>query len=397
MERKDCRACGSLNIECFLDFGFMPLAGGFLKNKNSEDNLYDLKINFCHDCSLIQISNVVDPDIMFQDYSFSSSTVKPLHDHFENYAQWLVSKTKGLKYFEFGCNDGILLDKLEKLNMFSVGIDPSINITDIAKSKNLNVITGYFGESSVNEIVKNHGKFDVVSGSNVFAHNNDPGDILNSANIILNDDGFISLEVMYAYDLLSKFQWDTLYHEHLTFYSLHSIKRLLNMFGFYLIDAERIPMHGGSLRILASKNKNLTPNKSVDKLLKLENEIQLNTFATWKVFGLNAKKKISIVKTIYNDLSVNNNIWAYGAAGKSTLWVNACEMNYLNGVIDASPLRAGKFMPGTKTEIFFPEKLKSEKVDIIFITAWNYRDNIVKNEPWFKGQWSTPLPDLSFF
>lgn len=397
MNRTDCRGCGSLNIETFLDLGEMPLAGGFLNSKDDYDALFELKINFCHDCSLIQISNVVDPEIMFQNYSFSSSTVKPLHDHFESFASWLVESTKGEKFLEFGCNDGILLEKLEKRKVECVGIDPSINITGIAKEKNLKVLTGYFNNVTAKKILSEYGKFDVLTGSNVFAHNDKPSEILEGANLLLNENGFLCLEVMYAFDLLEKFQWDTLYHEHLTFYSLYSLNKLLKKYGFHLVDAIRIPMHGGSLRILATKNKYNVQNQNVKNLLQHEKDCNLNSFETWKFFGNKVKSKIDVVRKIFLNLSKNNNILAYGAAGKSTLWVNACDMHYLSGVIDASPLRAGKFMPGTKTEIFYPEKLKVCNPDIIFITAWNYKDNILKNEPWYKGLWSVPLPDLSFF
>jgi SAM-dependent methyltransferase len=395
--RIDCRCCGSKNIQTFLDLGKMPLAGGFLSSKDDQDIKYDLKINFCHDCSLVQISNVIDPEILFQNYSFSSSTVKPLHDHFDSFAEWLISKTNGKKFFEFGCNDGIFLEKLNKRQVNTLGIDPSKNITDIARSKKLDVITGYFNTNSVESILSEYGMFDVVSGSNVFAHNNNPSEILNSANLLLNDNGFLCLEVMYAYDLFEKFQWDTLYHEHLTFYSIKTIKDLLKRFGFKVIDAERIPMHGGSLRILATKNNEISETNNLKKLISDEESIHLNDFSTWINFGTKASQKINIVKNIFSQISKNSNVWAYGAAGKSTLWINACEMNYLNGVADSSPLRAGKFVPGTKTEIFYPDYLKSDKPDIIFITAWNYKNNIVENEKWFDGLWAVPLPDLSFF
>lgn len=395
--RNNCRSCGSDKLETFLDLGLMPLAGGFLNSKDDEDLNYELKINFCHSCSLVQISNVIDPEILFQNYSFSSSTVKPLHDHFDSYADWLLEKTNGKKFFEFGCNDGILIEKLKKRNVVAAGIDPSKNITEIARSKDLNVVTGYFNQKSSELILSEYGKFDVITGSNVFAHNDDPSSILKAANNLLDDNGFLCLEVMYASDLYEKFQWDTLYHEHLTFYSLKTISSLLQLYNFRPIDAERISMHGGSLRILASKNSNLIQTDNYRKILHDESLIKLNDYSTWYQFGSLAKNKINIVNKVMNDLSSNNNIWAYGAAGKATLWINACNMNYLGGVIDSSPLRAGKFVPGTKTEIFFPDMLKVEKPDIIFITAWNYKENIIKNESWYKGIWSVPLPDLSFF
>jgi hypothetical protein len=245
-------------------------------------------------------------------------------------------------------------------------------------------------------LVSKYGPFDVVTGSNVFAHNESPGTVLEASSICLADDGLLILEFMYAGDLIEKLQWDTLYHEHLTFYSLGTIEVLLKRFGFTVFDALRIPMHGGSLRIVASKvTKSLTSNYLEVK--KYEENFGLNAPSTWILFGSRIARKIQIVGDVLAELSKTKKIWAYGAAGKATMWLNACNMGYLEAIVDESPLRAGRFMPGTHTKIVFPEKLKESPPDFIFVTAWNYADVIKLKESWYKGIWITPLPEMKFF
>lgn len=399
MARTVCRGCESKNLEEFLDLGQMPLAGGFLANKEAiaREKTFPLPVHVCRDCSLVQITEVVDPNLLFQEYSFSSSTIAPLVKHFEQYADWIHDKFKPNLVVEFGCNDGILLAPLEKHGIKTFGVDVSENITEIAAKRGLNVMAGFFNTQTAGEIEKRFGKADVVTGSNAFAHNDKPEYIIEGARSILNNDGHLCLEVMYAGDLLETYQWDTLYHEHLTFYSLGTLTTLLSRFGFTVVEAERLPMHGGSLRVAATLKDGAVAKPSVAAVQKYEQEKALNNPDTWHNFGKFIDGKIRVVKDTFARLSKNSRIWGYGAAGKATMWVNAAEMNYLEGMIDASPLRAGKLMPGTHTPIVFPDELKKNPPDYIFVTAWNYADLIRSKEEWFKGIWSTPLPDLRFF
>lgn len=399
MARTVCRGCESGNIETFLDLGEMPLAGGFLDAIEAipSEKLFPLPVHICKECGLVQILEAVDPEILFQNYSFSSSTVKPLIQHFSNYAKWLKDKCEPNLVVEFGCNDGVLLKPLEQLGIKACGVDVSQNITEMARDNGLDVITGYFDETIAESIKERLGEADVVTGSNAFAHNDNPEVILKASKNLLKADGHLCLEVMYAGDLLEMIQWDTLYHEHLTFYCLTSLAVLLKRYGFNVVDAERIPMHGGSLRIIATQNSNQAANTNVAEMLAYENEKSLADPKTWIAFGQDIGRKIEVVRQTLGKLSQNGRIWGYGAAGKATLWVNTCQMDYLEAMVDVSPLRAGKLMPGTHTRIVFPAELKANPPDYIFITAWNYADLIRSTEQWYKGIWVTPLPELRFF
>jgi hypothetical protein len=386
-------------LESVLDLGSLPLAGGFLSDRTaiSQEKLYPLEIHGCAECGLIQIAKPVDPEILFQDYSFSSSTIKPLVDHFNSYADWLVENLQPRKVVEFGCNDGVLLQPLAARGVTAVGVDISNNITDLAREKGLKVITGYFNLDVAEQIRSEIGPVDVVTGSNAFAHNEHPERILEAATAVLSDTGYLCLEFMYAGDLLEQLQWDTLYHEHLTFYSLQSIRILLERFGYQLVTAEHLPMHGGSLRVCFSRGNPGRVTEQAERILDSEARMKLNDLARWRLFAADCRRKIEIVRDVYGSLSQSRTIWAYGAAGKATMWVNACHMNYLGAVVDASPLRAGKLMPGTHTPIVPPDVFRQNPPDHMCVTAWNYADQIRAKENWYTGTWSTPLPDLRFF
>lgn len=396
--RNICRACEGTDLRSILNFGPLPLAGGFLADQQAavEERQYPLEIHACASCGLIQVLDPVDPEVLFQDYSFSSSTIQPLVRHFEDYAQWLVERLHPRTVIEFGCNDGVLLAPLQKKGVQALGVDVSQNITEMARAKGLDAVTGYFDLDLARGIADRIGLVDVVTGSNAFAHNDQPERILEAANAVLAEDGYLCLEVMYAGDLLEKLQWDTLYHEHLTFYTLSALAILLKRHGFHVMDAERLEMHGGSLRVCASR-KPKPRSTSAEAILDQERSAALCRIETWQEFALNSCRKIQIVADVFRSLSDRHTIWAYGAAGKATMWVNACKMNYLGGVVDSSPLRAGKLMPGTHTPIVFPDKLRETPPDYVFVSAWNYADLIRSKESWFRGTWSVPLPDLRFF
>lgn len=394
-----CRGCGKVAVRPFFDLGQMPLAGGFLRSAAEIPNeqRYPLLISVCDHCGLVQIVDPVDPDVLFGDYAFATGTVPGLVRHFDAYAEWIEQRFSPASVIEFGANDGTLIEALTQRGIKAVGVDLAPNITELAREHGRNVITGEFGPDVLRELRDHIPSADLVTGSNVFAHNSSPGVILEAADGILAPDGVLCLEVMYAGDLLEQLQWDTLYHEHLTFYSLETLDRLLGRFAFEAIDAERIPMHGGSLRVAAARRGRRRASERVSDLTAWENRTALNDPATWDRFSAESRRRIVTFGDTMRRLADGSSIWAYGAAGKATMWVNACQMTYLEAVVDASPLRAGRLMPGTHTPIVAPEKFKAASPNYVFASAWNYLDAIRGNEPEYDGYWVVPLPEMRVY
>lgn len=393
--KEPCRGCGAQQVRSFFDLGELPLAGGFLTEEQiAGEERYPLVVSVCDACGLVQIVRPVDPDVLFQDYSFATGTVPGLVKHFDEYAEWITHVLRSRSVIEFGCNDGTLIHALTQRGVQALGIDMAANVTEMAREQGRNVMTGAFGAAAVPALLERTGPVDLVTGSNVFAHNAEPGDILDAAGQLLTPDGFLCLEVMYAGDLLEQLQWDTLYHEHLTFYSLGTIETLLARHGFEPVRAERIPMHGGSLRLTAGRKGAHAREPSVSALGEWERAQDLNEASTWDAFADACRRRIDVFGDTMRHLSRTASIWGYGAAGKATMWVNACEMDYLGGMVDASPLRFGKLMPGTHTPIVSPEEFRRHQPDYVFVSAWNYLDAIRSNEPQYGGYWIVPLPEM---
>lgn len=395
-----CRACGREAVRPFFDLGEQPLAGGFLRGPEEieSERRYPLVVSVCDECGLVQISEPVDPEVLFQDYSFKTGTIPGLVRHFEGYAQWIKDRFDPPSAVEFGANDGTLVAALDERGIRSIGVDLAANITEMGREEGRDLITGAFAPELVPELRERlGGPAGLVSGSNVFAHNDRPELILEAADGVLADDGVLSLEVMYAGDLLEQLQWDTLYHEHLTFYSLGTLRLLLDRYGFEPIAAERVPMHGGSLRLAAARPGTREAAPSVDELARWEAGMSLNRATTWDGFADDSRRRIDVFGDTVRRLAADSGVWAYGAAGKATMWVNACEMDYLGAVVDASPLRAGKLMPGTHTPIVSPEEFKQSDPAYVFVSAWNYVDAIRGNEPQYNGYWIVPLPEMRVY
>ena len=381
--KKFCRGCFSMNIAEFLDLGIVPLAGGFLKkNEIKQEKKFPLKVYFCKRCGLVQILDVVDPSTLFKNYFYLSSVIKSLSEHFKKYTKYLEKNylnKKSSKLLEFGCNDGVLLQYLK--NKKAYGIDPSRNVSKIARAKGLKVWTDYFNQKAARKILRKIGKVDVVTGSNVFAHVDDIHEIIKAAKIILKPEGVFIIEVHYLKDLLDKFQYDTIYHEHLCYYSVSALKKIFSIENMKIIDVIHLDMHGGGIRVVvADKSSARQVRKSVSEFIKREKNIDLIKLKNFGIFCQQHKRKlVSLLKKIKQK---NKKIVGYGAPGRGTILLNYCKIgiNFLDYIVDVSPLRSGMLMPGVHVPIVFPQVARKNPPDYFLLLAWNYASSIFEQE-----------------
>lgn len=390
--RNDCRGCNGKNVFKFIDLGEMPLAGGFLENEEVADIENGIKSEikiplrayYCNDCGLVQILDVIDSDTLFKKYFYVSSVIRSLSEHFEEYARFLKENYltgKDRKILEFGCNDGVLLQYLQDDNIMVYGVDPSENVSKIAREKGYKVFTDYFNQNTANSINKKLGYFDVVTGSNVFAHVDDIREIIKAAKIILNDNGVFIVEVHYLKDLIDKFQYDCVYHEHLCYYSVISLNNIFSLEGMKIIDVIPLDMHGGAIRVISTmKTSSRDVQQSVYNFIDKEKDINLKELIH---FG-NAivKHKIELINLLEKIKSEGKTIVGYGAPGRGTILLNYCNIDkrYLDYIVDVSPLRSGRLMPGVHVPIYTPEKSRDNPPDYFLLLAWNYKDSILEQE-----------------
>lgn len=382
MKTTHCRSCGSGRLSLIHDFGPQPLAGNFPAIPNSAEaaNRYDLDLTQCQSCTLLQVTNLPPIDEIFHDnYRYASSTVPDLVRHFVTYADFLSQRlTDGAKILEFGSNDGVLLAQLRTLGFDAVGVDASDNVAEMARQKGLDVRTGFMTAQLV-EAERLTGQFDLVTCSNVFAHINDIVPTVEAVRLALKPDGLFSIEVHDGDLLAREAQFDTIYHEHLTYFTEESLRHFLENHGFEFVSCDRTPMHGGGLRMVARPAQLAEPFCAPASGL-----IEKDTFA-----GTIARCAADIRKLAeqYGPLK------GYGAAGRSQMFINMTgTADVFDCVFDDSPLRRGRFIVGTDVPIIPFDEAHGGGACVVL--AWNYAESISKRVKDHFDVVATVLPEL---
>ncbi len=340
-----CKACGETDIFEILDLGNLPLAGDF-RPLGEPNQLYPLAIDGCNACGLVQVREVVSPEILFgPDYSYASSSIQALVDHFEGYAKSVrqVSNIdQPCRLLEIGCNDGIFLAPLERYGYDVIGIDASDNVAELARSKGLRVYTGFFDDPLAKMLVDEYGFFDVVTCSNVFAHVPEIGSFLARIDSVLHPGhGEVWIEVQSTKSLYNNLQWDFFYHEHCFYWTIHSLERFLNSYGFKLLRFSETSMHGGGIRAMFTKSSEARSDLIIS-------EVEA-TPTDWKQFAEACQHSRVVLYDVMSTLPIRV---AFGAAGRATTLINWAGIgSFLDYAIDGNPLRIGKAIPGVNVPI----------------------------------------------
>lgn len=397
--RTSCRGCGSGNLQLLIDYGFMPLAGGFMgPDEVSTRNIaYPLRLVRCTDCTLMQVLDTVPPEKIFSQYSYASSTTRTLINHFAEMGQEIVDAfaAQGKLVVEFGCNDGILIRPLRQAGALAVGIDPSDVALRASQEQGWTLIQDYFNETVASQVHGKYGQARIVVGNNVFAHVDDIHAIVRGVTALLEDEGVYIFEVHYQGDLINTVQFDTVYHEHICYYSLTALAKLLSQHDLKVIDVRRISIHAGSIRVMVAREISSRPiSQRVTEMLEAEKKLDMDRF----VRQVHARRA-SMQKLIGDLHKAGRRVVAYGAAGRMTIMLNYCNLgsDLIEYVLDMSPLRHGKIVPGILIPIVPPQVFHDALPDYAIMTAWNYEPEIVAKEQDFLkqgGRFIIPLPDI---
>ena len=397
---RNCQICNSSKIEEVLDLGYMPPVNSFIsldKVKVKEEEIFfPTQFFHCKKCNFFQLGCIVDKEIIFpKSYPYTSSTTKILRENFKNLANKCFSNysiNKSDLILDIGSNDGNLLSNFKK-KMKVVGITPE-NIGKLAIKKGIPTILDYFNNKSSNKFLKKFGKAKIITATNVFAHIDNPHELTKNVKKCLADDGIFIIEIHYATSLIKTLQYDTIYHEHMRYYTLYSLIKLLNNNGLNIFDAEQIPTHGGSLRIYSSKVKRKKTNQ-MKNILKDEKKY-LTKDKILKFVEKVHHSKFSLLKIIKEIKIKNKKIFAVGAPSRATTLVNFVGLdNYsIDYILEKSGShKIGKHMPGTNIPVVDEDILKLKKADYLLILSWHISEDLIKifRSNGYNGKFIIPL------
>ena len=401
-----CRFCDNTNVKRFLEFGEMPLANAFLTEEEVntiKEPRFPLDVFFCEDCGLVQIGHVVPPQDIFKDYIYFSSTSDAVHKHAEYLAQSFKERFKlndGSSVVEIASNDGCVLNYFKNVNMKILGVEPAENIAKVAVDSGIETYIDFFNEDNAKNIKEKYGNADVILARHVFAHVPDIQSFMRGLKLLLNANGVIAIEAPYLVDFVEKVEFDTIYHEHLSYLSLRPMSNLFKKYGMEIFDVEHFDIHGGSLIYFIGNEGGHKVSPNVGQYV--ENEIQKG-FDDIEIY-YDFADKTSQIKTklmdILNQLKNDgNSIAAYGAPAKGNTLLNYCGIStdLIDYIVDKSKYKQGLYTPGTHIPVYGPERLLEDMPDYTLLLAWNFADEILKQQKLYLekgGKFIIPIPDI---
>lgn len=383
-----CRFCGNKLDNVFIDLVNAPPSNSYLTEEqlNEPEIFYPLRVMVCESCWLVQVDEYKKCDEIFcGDYAYFSSYSKSWVKHAENYVDMIckrLSLNKSSHVMEIASNDGYLLQFFVKKGIPCFGVDPSLGTAKAAEAKGVNTLVDFFGLNFAKKIIKERGKQDLILGNNVLAHVPDINDFVKGLKIVLSDNGTITMEFPHILELIRYNQFDTIYHEHFSYLSLNTVEHIFTQNGLKIYDVEELPTHGGSLRIYAShvNDESHSICLSVKYIKRKEREFGLLNSEIYTSF----QKKANIVKNSFlsfllEQKRLGKKIVAYGAAAKGNTLLNYCGIkgtDLIEFVVDASPYKQKKYLPGSHIPIVSEQRIYDDKPDVIVIFPWNIKEEI---------------------
>jgi len=377
-----CRACQGKELIPVFDLGLQPLANEFRKAEESRSGFFPLSVVLCPQCTLSQLSVVVDPETLYRHYQYVTSSSETMRRHFDRLFKDLESEIEGTKTIvEIGSNDGLLLEFAKKRGYRVTGIEPAENLANIAHDqRGVRTIESFFHSESAEEAMTGFGHPSIILARHCFAHADNWREWIAALEVLADKRSIIAIEIPYVHDLLSKIELDTVYHEHTSYVSLNAIFYLLRGTPFNIHRVIRYGVHGGALLVmLRHADSKVEPHLSADEYMG-EDKV---TVEHWKKFSDTAKERIGILQSaVRNYVAQGERVCGFGASAKGTVWVNACGFTEkdLLFVSDNSPYKPGNLIPGTRIPVIPQEEFLSEHPNRAVCFAWNFKEEILKSQ-----------------
>jgi SAM-dependent methyltransferase len=403
-KRKACRGCNqTTNLHRFLQLGNQPLANAFLKGPEyfSTEKKYPLDVYFCETCSLVQLLDVIDPSVLFSNYIYVTGTSETIAEHNKNYANTVIRQMdiKDGLVIEVASNDGSLLKCFQAQGVKTLGIEPASNIAKIANEAGIETINDFFNYNTSQSVRETHGAADIVIGNNVMAHVDETQDFLRGAKHLLKPNGLTIIEVPYLGEFIERLEYDTVYHEHLCYFSITALITLCDAVGLVIRRIDHVPVHGGSIRVYAGpieyyKNH----SKSVMEEVAEEERAGLTQLKRYSDFAkdveINKKQLLDLLNKLIRQ---GKSIAAYAAPAKGNTLLNYCgiDSSLIPYTVDKNSLKLDLYTPGMHLPVLPVETILKQQPDYVLILAWNFADEIIKQQNEYKsrgGQFIIPLP-----
>lgn len=405
-----CRFCNTPLKNTFVDLGMSPLCESYVSADqiNQMEPFYPLHVYVCDNCFLVQLEEYVNPENIFSEYAYFSSYSDSWLEHSKKYTDMAIERfhlNENSQVTEIASNDGYLLQYFVEKGIPVLGIEPALNVAEEAIKKGVPTIMEFFGEKTALDLVKKTRRADLLIGNNVLAQVPDLNDFVKGMKIFLKPEGVITMEFPHLMRLMDENQFDTIYHEHFSYFSFISVEHVFANHGLTLFDVEEIPTHGGSLRIYACHTED-SSKKISDNVIELkarEKAAGVTSMAYYVKFQeqvMETKRKILdfLISAKRNGKSVAG----YGAPGKGNTLLNFCGIrtDFIDYTVDRNPYKQGKYLPGTHIPIFHTEKINETKPDYIFILPWNLKEEIMEQLSFVRewgGKFVVPVPEVTIY
>ncbi|MDO9181959.1 MAG: NAD-dependent epimerase/dehydratase family protein [Bacteriovorax sp.] len=399
-EITNCRIFKESKLEVFFDLGDQPPANSLRTSLDEKIPTAPLTLAWSEKAKTVQLTVDVKREFLFRNYVWVTGTSKTAIEHSHFFAEQLLKRSPKPSPFvvEVASNDGTFLKPLIEKGLKVLGVDPAINIAEEAARNGIPTNPDFFGVDAANKVIKEHGKADVLFARNVIPHVENIHDVMNGFASLLEDEGLGVIEFHHAGKILKELHYDSIYHEHMFYYSLEGMTKMLNHFGFHPFDLEYSPISGGSFIVYFSKKQKLVSDK-LKAAAALEVESRINEKSEWDLFAKRCvEHKSQLLHLMENELKEGRKVVGYGASARSSTLLNYCEINgkYLTAIADKSPHKHNKYTAGTNVLILSPNKALALKPDTILLLAWNFEDEILaelKEVYKFKGRVIIPLPN----